>query len=65
MFDRGLTRLIRVAARHTAGGAGWYWAVIGVIAYLLRRALREETPTKTVRVKQGHELTISVTEPDR
>jgi len=65
MLDRGLTRLIKVAARHTAGGAGLHWALIGVVAFLLRRSLREEPPSTAVKVKQGHELTIAVREPDR
>lgn len=64
MLDGGLTRLIRVSARHTAGGGAWYWALIGVVAYLLRHSLRDEEPTRTVKVKRGHELTVSVREPD-
>lgn len=65
MFDRGLTRLIKSATQRTANGEGWPWAVIGVVAYLLRRSLRYEEPGQSFKVSPGDELTISVREPDR
>jgi hypothetical protein len=65
VFDRGLSRLIRTATQRTANGEGWPWAVIGVVAYLLRRSLRDVEPTQSFTVAPGDELTVSVREPDR
>jgi hypothetical protein len=65
MFDRGLTRLIKSSSQRTANGEGWPWAVIGLVAYLLRRSLRHEEPSQSLRVTPGDELTISIREPDR
>jgi len=65
MFDRGLTRRIRAASQRTANGEGWPWAVIGVVAFLLRRSLRYQEPAQSFKVTPGDELTVSVREPER
>jgi hypothetical protein len=65
MFERGLTKLIKSSTQRTANGEGWPWAVIGLVAYLLRRSLRYEEPSQSLKVTPGDELTISIREPDR
>jgi hypothetical protein len=64
MLDRGLTKLIKTATQRTANGEGWPWAAILVLAYLMRRSLRHEEPTRSIRVTPGHEVTVSVRDPD-
>ncbi len=65
MFDRGLTRLIRLSTQRTANGEGGPWAAIGLVAYLMRRSLRYEEPAQSFKVTPGHEVTVSVRDPDR
>jgi hypothetical protein len=65
MFDRGLTKLIKTSTQRTANGEGWPWAAIGIVAYLLRRSLRYEEPVQSFKVTSGHEVTVSVRDPER
>jgi hypothetical protein len=65
MFDKGLTKVIKTATQRTANGEGWPWAVIGLVAYFMRRSLRYEEPSQSFTVKPGQEVTVSVREPDR
>jgi len=63
MLERGLTRLIKTATQRTARGEAWPWAAILVVAYLMRRSLRGEEPVRSIRVRPGHEVTVSVQDP--
>ena len=65
MFDRGLTKLIHTATQRSANGESWPWAAIGIVAYLLRRSLRYEEASQSFTVTPGHEVTVSVRDPDR
>jgi hypothetical protein len=65
VLERQLTKLIRASLRHAGMERSILWGVIGVLAYAMRRSLRDadDKPT-TVRVKRGHDVTIAVRDQD-
>lgn len=63
MLERQLSRLLRVALRRAAGTRSVPWALLGVGAFVLRRALRAgKDETARVRVRMGETVTVSVRE---
>lgn len=58
-----LKRLSRLGLTRGTTGGGIAWMVIGVCAFILQRALRKERPVRSVTLKPGNSVTISVIDP--
>jgi hypothetical protein len=66
VLERQLTKLIRSSARRAGAERSILWGAIGVLAYAMRRSLRDDggAGTRQVRVKLGHDVTIAVRDTD-
>ena len=62
MLRSGLLALRRHALRRGASSRSLAWIAIGVAAHLVHRALRDDEPRTTLRVRPGETLTVSVRE---
>jgi hypothetical protein len=64
MLERKLSQLLAVAVKRAAGERSVPWAIIVVGAYLLRRALRDPGDVKTVTVRRGQTVSVSVVDQE-
>jgi hypothetical protein len=64
MLERRLSLLLSHALRRAVGERSIPWAIIVVGAFLARRALRDPGDAKTITVKRGQTMSISVVEPE-
>ncbi len=64
MLERRLTQLLSHAVKRAAGERSIPWTIIVVVAYLLRRELREPDAVKTVKVRRGRTMSISVVDQE-
>lgn len=64
MLERRLSLLLSHALRRAVGERSILWAIIVVGAFLARRALRDPGDAKTITVKRGQTMSISVVEPE-
>lgn len=60
MLERRLSQLLSHAVRRAAAERSVPWAIVVVGAYLARRALREPADMKTVTVRRGQTMSVSV-----
>jgi hypothetical protein len=60
VLERQLTRLIRSSVRRAGAERSLLWGAIGIIAYAMRRSMREGDEVRRVRVKRGHDVAIAV-----
>jgi hypothetical protein len=64
VFERWLTRIVRTSTQHATSGELWPWGAIGIVAFLMRRSLRQTEQVHRVKVKRGHPVSIAVRDSD-
>jgi hypothetical protein len=60
MLERRLSMLLSHAIRRAASERSIPWAIVVVGAYLLRRELRDTDDVRTVKVRRGRSVAVSV-----